>query len=444
MSRGEPPLSIVHVLAPAPFGGLESVVHALATGQAEWGHGVHVLAVVTPGSGEHPLVARLRSVGVDAVQLDLPGRAYFAERRRVAAFCRKVGADVLHTHGFRPDVLHAAVARRLGIPQVSTVHGFIGGTWKSRLYERLQVRAYRRLGAVIAVSRPLVHRLVAAGVPRERIHLLPNAFRPCELLDTAAARATLGVPAGAFHIGWVGRLSREKGADVLLDAIDRLPDIPVVVSFIGDGAERAALEARATAVEARAKSPGDASDEALGASEVVRDGIRTGVPDRLMGVVRATTWAEPGRIRWQGSHPEAGRLYRAFDLFVLSSRTEGTPISLFEAMAAGVPIVATAVGGVPDVVTEREAILIPPEDPDALAAAIRAIFDDPEAARARGRAARERLKAYAPGPWLVAHERIYRSLRPTNATLPRDTMDHTAGADASEERNRAPVPRATT
>jgi glycosyltransferase involved in cell wall biosynthesis len=376
---GDRPLTLVHVLAPAPFGGLESVVHALAAGQRAAGHRVHVLAVVTPAPGEHPFVAALRGEGIDAVQIELPGRAYLEERRRIAAFCRDVGADILHTHGYRPDVLHAGVARALGIPRVTTVHGFIGGTWRGRIYEWLQLRAFRGFDAVVAVARPQIRRLVDGGVPRERIHLLPNAFRPGALLTPEAARAELGVPASAFHIGWVGRLSREKGPDVLLEAVARLGELPVVVSIIGDGPERAELQAMA---------------ERLGIA---------------------------GRIRWHGSVPAAGRLCSAFDAFVLSSRTEGTPIALLEAMAAAIPIVATTVGGVPDVVSVGEARLVPPEDPAAIAAAIRTIHADPAAARELGRAARRRLDAFAPGPWLQAYETIYRSLLPSATPTPRVT-----------------------
>src|SRR5207245_7018221 len=84
-----------------------------------------------------------------------------------------------------------------------------------------------------------------------------------------------------------------------------------------------------------------------------------------------------GRVRWHGAVRDAGKLFTAFDLFVLSSRTEGSPIVLFEAMAAGVPVIATTVGGVPDTVSTEEAVLVPPEHAPALAAAIRAASRTP-------------------------------------------------------------------
>jgi glycosyltransferase involved in cell wall biosynthesis len=107
--------------------------------------------------------------------------------------------------------------------------------------------------------------------------------------------------------------------------------------------------------------------------------------------------------------PDAGRVLPAFDVFALSSRTEGTPIVLFEAIAAGVPVVATAVGGVPDVVTEREALLIPPESPPLLGEALRRAFTDDEGSRARARAASARVaELFGIEPWLDAYETVYR------------------------------------
>jgi glycosyltransferase involved in cell wall biosynthesis len=107
----------------------------------------------------------------------------------------------------------------------------------------------------------------------------------------------------------------------------------------------------------------------------------------------------------------AGRLFSAFDAFVLSSRTEGTPIALFEAMYSGVPIVCTAVGGVPDVVSSDEAILVSPEQPTMIARALDAILTDPVAAKRRSSVAKERVvRDFGPEKWIAEIYRIYRAI----------------------------------
>src|SRR5262249_50830618 len=114
-------------------------------------------------------------------------------------------------------------------------------------------------------------------------------------------------------------------------------------------------------------------------------------------------------IAWKGMIPSAARLLAAFDVFVQSSRTEGTPMALLEAMSAEVPVVATSVGGVPDIVSESEARLVPSDDPIALATAIASVLADPQPARARARLAKQRLgDAFGADAWLDRHEAIYR------------------------------------
>jgi glycosyltransferase involved in cell wall biosynthesis len=107
----------------------------------------------------------------------------------------------------------------------------------------------------------------------------------------------------------------------------------------------------------------------------------------------------------------AGHALPAFDAFVLSSRTEGTPMVVLEAMAAGVPIIATRVGGIPQMLSEDEALLVEPENPTALANAIRAVYDDPTGAQARVLRAQERLQRdFGVAPWLERYESLYTSL----------------------------------
>jgi len=360
-------LSILHLVAPGQEGGLERVVRLLARGLSRRGHAVPVATVVQRSREDHPFVRSLRADGVAVHPIALPARAYLRERRAIGDLCRRLRPDVIHVHGYRTSVLDAGVPRRLGIPVVTTVHGYTGGDWKNRLYELLQRVALRRFDAVVAVSRPLAHELAGDGVPRDRVHFVQNAWEASvPPLECAAARLTLEVPADRFHVGWVGRLSNEKGPDVLVEAAARLRDLPLAVSVIGDGPERAALEARAAARHL------------------------------------------DSHLIWHGVRAEAAQLFPAFDVFVLSSRSEGTPIVLFEAMAAGTPIVATRVGGVPDVVSSAEAVLIAPNDPSALAAEIRAIYHNPARARARAQRARERLlRDFAVGPWLDRYTAIY-------------------------------------
>lgn len=363
------PLSILHVVAPAPFGGLETVLRGLTAGQLEQGHRPHVAAVVVPEEANHPLVQTLRNDGVPVTEFALPVRAYLRERRQIRELARSTGADVLHTHGYRPDVIDSGVSRTLGIPRVTTVHGFCGSDLKGRIYEGLQIRAYRRFDGVVAVARAQIDRLREGGVRASRLHLIPNAWTPSEGQSREEGRSTLGIPENAFHIGWVGRLSVEKGADIFLRSIALLGDLPFVASIIGDGPQTRELQTLAAEL---------------------------GIGDR---------------VRWHGSLAHAGRYFASFDVFTLSSRTEGTPMVLFEAMAAGTPIVASSVGGVPDVISPDEGLPASPGDAGAIAAAIRTVHDDPAAARDRAEAAARRLdERFGATAWLNRHDTLYRQL----------------------------------
>jgi glycosyltransferase involved in cell wall biosynthesis len=369
------PLDVTHIFAPARAGGLERVVEMLALGQTSAGHRVSVVAIVFAGHPEPPVVARLRQGGLRVHLVETSGRGYRAEQAKVRAILRAGPGGIAHSHGYRADVLHLGEARRAGYATVTTLHGFTGGDFKNRLYEILQRRAVRRADRVIAVSRALANRMVRSGVQPDRLAVVQNAYAAdLTLRDRREARAALGLPEAGWVAGFVGRLSAEKGADVLLEAVAMLRDLPMTTAFVGSGREADALRSRA---------------EALGLGD---------------------------RVRWAGTVDDAGTLYHAFDLFVLSSRTEGTPIAIFEAMSARVPVVATTVGGVPDVVGPGEALLVPAERPRELAAAIREVYEDPEAAMGRAEAANQTLRSkFGTEPWLAAHGRLYRAAAQTVA-----------------------------
>ncbi len=364
-------MRITQLFAPGPYGGLERVVTQLCAGLAGRNHDVTAVVIVEQGARAIPdLVDDLirRAVRVEVVRPE--HRAYIRERRAVRALLGSIGPDVVHTHGYHADVLLRSVAQGLGIPTLATVHGFTGGKSKNRLFEWLQRRSLGRMDRAVAVSDPIARRLVAAGVSRSRIRVIRNAWAaPGAFLAREAARERLGIDRGARVIGWVGRLTPEKGPDVAVEALSRsAPDL--TLSVLGDGRMEGRLRERS----------------------------------RELGL--------ESRICWHGALPNAWQYFRAFDAYCLSSHTEGTPLALLEAMAAGVPVIATRVGGVPDVVSESEAFLLPDGDAAGIAFAMDAATREDQAAMVE-RAGRRLTSQFALDPWLAAYEELYLDMTPS-------------------------------
>lgn len=309
------------------MGGAESAVRSLVAGLRTAGRDAEI-AVLLPPEGDHPFVSTARGEGLEVSEIRHPHRGYLAQVRAVRTLLRDRGVRVLHTHVYHADTIGCLSTMGLGIPWVSTLHGFTDGDLKHRAYTRLDLFLLRRCDAVIGVAENVRRTAVESGLDPRRVHLVPNGYHPTQALDRAAARMELGLDPVRRAVGWIGRLSREKGADLFVEALARAPQ-DVVGVVVGDGVER-------SAVEAQARANGLAGD----------------------------------RIRFVGQVDNAARLVLAFDAVVLSSRTEGTPMALLEAMAAGVPVAAFSVGGIPQILGDRSGFLAPSGDPQALAAAI--------------------------------------------------------------------------
>ncbi len=294
----------------------------------------HQVAVVAPPGAKilERLPAPVERVEVGARNdLDLVA----ANRLRVAT--RRLAPDLVHAFTPRAQAI-ARLGLRAGRPPLvaSKLTGFAAG---KGIGGRLK---YRGVAAFAAVSKAASEALREAGVPEARIHQVPSAVGP-------AFRPRVAVPLGTTVIGCVAALVPGKGQDALIEAVASLaPERPALeLRLIGEGSERPALVALA---------------QRLGISERVR----------FMGALQAPT--------------EVARALAALDLFVLASHAEGLPTAILEAMAVGVPVLATSVGGVPEIVHDGETgRLVAPGDTAALAKAIGELLKD---GGARGRLAR--------------------------------------------------------
>ena len=359
-------MNVLHLIAPSPVGGAESVVKALAAARLR-ASGPDSVAVATllPGdAGDHPFVAGLRRAGIPVEPISAAQRRYWKQAAQVDAVIRRRGVAVLHTHIQQADFVGYLAARQASVPVVATVHGYTARRPKGMFYEWFDRRLLRRFAGVICVSDVVRDTLLRAGCRGERLHVIQNGYAGGALLDRDTARRRLGIAAGDRAVGWVGRLSVEKGPDLLLQAMAGVTIPDVVTVIVGDGPVRAAVEAQATAAR---------------------------LPVKILGRLE-----------------DAGTLLRGFDALAISSRTEGTPMILLEAMAAEVPVVSFAVGGVPQVVTERSAWLAPVGDATALGAAVTRALTNPEEAARRSREARRVLdERFALDRWVARVEDVY-------------------------------------
>lgn len=246
-------------------------------------------------------------------------------------------SDLVHAHKFAGSMLGAGLARLARRPLVAHEHTFGGVRTRGRTlgYRYWIAPAARR---IICVSEFVAQSLRDEGVPNALISVVPNGVPVDATLDRAGARAELGLRSSAIVLGMVGRLRPEKRHDLAIAALAQLRarGLDITLCVVGDGPLRPDLEALA---------------ETLGVSDAVL---------------------------FAGERPNAGRLARAFDLMVMCSTFEGMPLAALEALVVGVPIVATAVGGLPELVRPGTGILVSPGDPEALAEGIATLLDGSE------------------------------------------------------------------
>lgn len=343
---------LIHELGP---GGAEHVLVDLA--RVAPGAGIEMRVLSLMPLGEHRYPQLLSELGVRVDSLDLPSRWDPRGLRRAVRLLRPDPPDLLHSHLKHADLVAAYAAPRLGIPMISTLHlvedevGMVG-----RLKRDLGALARRRRAArTIAVSEALrCWYLEAFPIDPDGVVTIPNgvpAPEPVPPERRTALRAELGVPDGRLLAATVAIFRKGKGHDDLLDAAALLGDAPVCFVLAGNGPEEARLRARV---------------ESAGLA---------------------------GRVVFAGFHEDVAALLAAADLVVHPSHADALPTALIHALAAGLPAVATRVGGIPEIVGDDAGILVAPGEPAALAGAVRDLAGDPGRRREMGEAARSRFAA---------------------------------------------------
>lgn len=344
----------------------------------------------TSGSPESPneFVKAARELGLE---VDIIPERFRFDLRVIPGLREAIerhAPDIVLTHHVKSHFLMKMSRLWQKYPWVAFHHGYTKTHFREHLYNRMDRFSLPTANRVITVCEAFARELASAGVARERINVQHNSIRPEKMAsaeEAQAIRAKFGIAAGEPLIVAIGRLSSEKAHIDLLNAFPHVQsnssELKAKLVIVGDGPERERLEAAA----------------------------------RSLGI--------GGRVHFAGQTSDVKPYYAAADLLVLPSHSEGSPYVLLEAMAAGVAIVATAVGGVPEMVEDEEsALLVPPRDSRAMAAAITRLLTDAQLARRlTGNASALIATRYSPETYVRSLMEIYRRV-----------MSNAAGAESSQ------------
>jgi glycosyltransferase involved in cell wall biosynthesis len=337
-------MKIAHLTASTFFGGPERQMIALAQHLPR--ETETAFLSFAEGGRCHSFLANVRKAGFEGNGLKADTPQLFAAVAELSSELARLGAQVLCCHGYKADLVGRLACRRLGIAAVAVARGWTGENLKVRLYEMIDRLHLRFMDHVVCVSEAQAAKVRRAGVAGQRVSVIANAVEAARFADPEPLyrNKLLRAFRDPVHaiVGAAGRLSPEKGFDVFVKAasIVHRRETKVGFALFGTGPCK----------------------------------------DRLAAQINALGLS--GCFVMKGLRQDLDRFIPFFDLLALPSHTEGLPNVVLEALAAGVPVVATAVGGTPELVTDgANGFLVPPGNADELAAKILQALACPERLR---------------------------------------------------------------
>lgn len=375
-------MKILHIIDSGGLYGAEIMLLHLMRAQVDLGLEPVLASIGEPGEKQKPLETEARRMGLLVEAFRMRNGPNWPGALKILRFARDNSMDLLHTHGYKGNILFGLLPLSLRrLPMVATVHGWTwtGGWSRMRVYEWLDGLSLRFADGVVLVNQAMRSHARVKQLRTERTAVIDNgvSLNYCHAQKAKLRDDIVRFAGQGFSVVFVGRLSREKGISVLIDAVSglALDGINPRLIIIGEGKLRKELEQQA---------------QDLGIEDRV---LFTGYIDNV--------------------HEYLGN----FNLFCLPSLTEGLPMVLLEAMAAQVPIVASSVGGIPEVLDHgRAGTLVKPGCSLSLKNAVLGLLDRPDSISAQVQEAARRVEdVYSSRTMAEKYKQVYQNMALKNA-----------------------------
>lgn len=374
-------IRVMHLNAPLTIAGAEKVILTYLEHADRQSYDVSVASFINPvRCPDNPFPAAVESLGVRFLPIPICRSIDFRDIGKLIRVLKKNRVEILHTHGYRADLIGFLAARYCRLKLVSTVHGWMPLSGKLCLYETLDRWVLGRFDKVIVVSRPLAESLGRLWKRKNSVTLITNAVSVKDVVFSdvdksklrAAIRREFYFQENDYVVGVIGRLSSEKGIAHFLDGfslmVGKSPGLKALI--VGDGPERSQLTAQA---------------EALGILD---------------------------NIKFIGFRQDINAIFQAIDVLVLPSLTEGIPIVVLEAFVQRVPVIASNVGGLPEIIEDGlNGLLVPPGEPERIVQALNKLMTDVPLKNSIVHTAHQlALERFNPYSWASKIEALYSKL----------------------------------
>jgi glycosyltransferase involved in cell wall biosynthesis len=366
-------IRVAVVIDSLKVGGAQRLIAAYAASAAA--HGLDPVIITLREGGAPFILESIRAAGVQVIFLQAPSLFNLQRWQKLVEVLKEERVDLVQTHLIYSNILATLAAHRAGIPVIATLHSTsVRGGWKSKILKWMENNSLRSYATrILAVGR-VVADFNQGNYGERLIDVIPNGIPQPNLpgnLEKERLRREITGDSSASLIITVGRFSRAKGYDDMIEAFNLL-----------------------------SKSAQKPKLLMVGAGGNI-DSIRAQIESLKLNQT----------VILAGERDDVHNLLALSDVYASSSHREGLPLAVLEAMMVGLPVVATSVGDIPNVVTEETGVVVPPHRPELLAAALEDLLKNPEKRQAMGLAAHRRaMDEYSVDAWMKRHLELYRDV----------------------------------